>query len=79
MVPLDWTRILDNNPEVKQSGLCAVIAASPCLFGTEWVGSYLNCRGAVMLVILSGIEFQYFITVLAGVDGIEGFAVRCRD
>lgn len=73
VVPLVLCRILDNNPAY------GMIAASPCLFGTEWVGSYLNCRGAVMLVILSGIEFQYFITVLAGVDGIEGFAVRCRD
>ena len=44
----------------------------------------LNLFGSVMLAVVSGNEFQYFtfpgeirkfVTALAGVNGVEGFAI----
>ena len=42
-------------------GVRGVIAASSCWLGTEWVRACLNCLGSVVLVTVSGCEFQYFI------------------
>ena len=38
-----------------------VVAASSCWLGTEWVRACLNVFGSVVLVTVSGSDFQYFI------------------